>query len=415
MATPIKKPTSQDSANSKFFLIAGGLTGMASRLASPEVVMPWIYSLIGGPLYLVGFLIPSLRIGTAISQAAIVPTLRKIKLKKWIVVYSCITLASMLTILCIATIKLSASAATIIFFACLLVTGACIGSVQLASQDLMAKTIPHQKIGPLVASQASIGGALTLAITSILLFSNNASDTDIRHIAIVIIAAVVWLMAGLSYTLIKEIPALDEKSRSAWNEIKLGIELCRNTSWFLKFFRTSALFLSVGLAMPFYAIHAASKHIEAPQNISLFVIATGLAAMASTPVWGKMLAKSPGQVFLVSGILAAIAGLIAMIEELLPSLPLAVVYAFVFFFLELAVQGMFQASKTYLATKSSAEELPIFIGANNTLLGIFGLVFSGFLGVLAHSSDILYVLIALVALSLVAACSAMGLESFKSN
>ena len=191
MTTPEKKSTSADLANRNLFMIAGGLTGMASRLASPEVVMPWIYSLIGGPLYLVGLLIPSLRTGMVMSQVAVVPVLRKTKLKKWTVVYSCMTLAALLILLCIATIKLSTTVATIIFFACLLAAGACIGTLQLASQDLMAKTIQHQKIGPLVAAQASIGGGLTLVIASFLLISNPVSDTEIRHIAIIIIAAVV--------------------------------------------------------------------------------------------------------------------------------------------------------------------------------------------------------------------------------
>ena len=411
MTIPTTEVAATDRTNRRAFLAAGGLVVMASRLASPQLVMPWIYSLIGGPVYLIGLLIPSVRVGAVLSQVTLIPILRATSKNKWTAAYSCIVLASLLAILCFAAIELSSNAATVIFFACILGAGAGIGALQLASQEVMAKTVQHKQIGPLLAMQASIGGVLTLIIASAFIIITPYPNTDMRHFAIVIIAAVVWLLAGFSFALIREQPGFTQARRSAWKEISHGITLCRKTPWFLTFFRTRALFLSVGLAMPFYSIHAASKHIGEPKNISLFVISTGLATMLSTLVWGKMLARSPRQVFVISGILAAGAGLLAILEEALPRLPLALVYALVFFCLALAVQGMAQASKTYLAIMSPSEDRPFFIGANNILLGAFGIVFSGFLGVLAHMTHILAPLVVLIILSITAAVSALALES----
>jgi len=50
------------------FLFSGGMTSLANGLASAQVVLPWVYALIGGPLYLVGLLIPTIRIGNRIAQ-----------------------------------------------------------------------------------------------------------------------------------------------------------------------------------------------------------------------------------------------------------------------------------------------------------------------------------------------------------
>lgn len=59
------------------------MTCLANCLSSPQVVLPWVYALIGGPLYLVGLLIPTIRIGNLFAQLTIVPTLLTLKVRKW--------------------------------------------------------------------------------------------------------------------------------------------------------------------------------------------------------------------------------------------------------------------------------------------------------------------------------------------
>ena len=48
------------------FLFSGGMTSLANCLASPQVVLPWVYALIGGPLYLVGLLVQTILLNPGI-------------------------------------------------------------------------------------------------------------------------------------------------------------------------------------------------------------------------------------------------------------------------------------------------------------------------------------------------------------
>ncbi len=399
-----------DKSNESRFLITGGLTVLANRLASPQVVLPWVYSVMGGPLFLVGLLIPSIRVGGLISQLTMVPTLLALSIRKWTYVIASLATSAVLLLICTATLDLKPLAAAAIFFTCTLLLGACNGVLALASQETMAKTIKRQRIGPLLAMQASIGGFLTLVIVSATIFIYPDTGSKSQHLTLIFMAAAVWVVAGFTFSLIKEPPSTTQAKRSVWAETRRGWQLYRTTPWFRKFFTTRALFLSVGLAMPFYAIHAATEYQPGNNSLSLFVLATGVANIVSGPLWAGLLSRHPGRVLVWSGLLAAAAGGVALLQAAIDGLPLLPMYMIVFVLLELAVQGMTQSSRTYLALMAPEDDRPLYLAINNALLGVIAVVVSGFVGVLAHSTHIYWAHALLIVMALVASISAVNLK-----
>ena len=65
----------------------------------------------------------------------------------------------------------------------------------------------------------------------------------------------------------------------------------RQVAWFRRFLVARCLFLSVGLATPFYAIHAAGLHRDEQGTLGLFVLATGLGLIVGAVIWRPLAAS----------------------------------------------------------------------------------------------------------------------------
>jgi len=409
MSEKRKEPPDRLSGNELNFLVTGGLTTLANRLASPQIVLPWVYNIIGGPLFLVGFIVPFVRLGGLFAQLTLVPTLLARQTRKWAYFVASMIVGIVLLVMCVAALELKVFAAATIFFAGTLMLGGCNGIILLTSQEVMAKSVLRNRIGLLLAKQASIGGVLTLLVVVTMMYVYPDDGTKAQHLVLIVIAALVTLLAGAVFVMLHEPVSVVQKRRSAWKETLHGWKLYRATPWFRQFFRTRALFLSVGLAMPFYSIHAATEYESGSKSLSLFVLATGVTTIFSGVVWSKLLSKSPGRVLIWSGYLAAAAGFVAMIRAVFPQLSLPLMYVVVFSLLTLAVQGLAQSSKTYLALMTPEDERPLYLAINNALLGVVAVVVSGLIGLVAHSVHIYAALGLLIVMALVASYSARSL------
>ena len=405
-------PAPHDAANRRVFLTYGGLTELASRLGSPQVVLPWIYDLIGGPLYLFGLLTPSVRLGSMVSQMASVPILRSRSIHKWLTAGASVAISGLLGLLCFAVLELSTTAAIVVFFLCTLGFGLCNGVVQLTSQNVMAKSVSHGSIGRLIALQASIGGALTLIVTAVYTVLHPDQMSEQRHLLIIAAAGLFWTLAAVAITLVREPPQSVQSKRSLWSEVREGTKLYRTVTWFRRYTVTRLLFLSVGLATPFYSIHAASIYESATLSVSSFVFATGAANMVSGLVWGRLLGRDPRIVLVLVAVLAAAAGGLALTREDADDPRFPLVYAVVLAIVALAEQGLTQASKTYVATMAPNDERPLYLAANNMFLGMVAIGVSGVLGVVAHMSHIVWALCIIIALTLCAGASALFLVPY---
>jgi hypothetical protein len=399
----------KNKANEAFFLTTGGLTTLANRLASPQIVLPWVYHLIGGPLFLIGILIPSLRMGGLLAQITIIPTLLAMKFRKWAYVVASFLVAATLIAICTATLEFAVGGATLVFFASTLILGSCWGIIQLTSQEVMAKSVSPKRIGLLLARQASIGGLLTLILIAVTMYLLPQNGEKSQHLVLIVLAALAMVLAGAVFALVREPDSAAQPKHSIWVEIRKGWALYRTTPWFRRFFTARALLLSVGLATPFYSIHAASQEHSSAQGLSLFVLATGVTNVFSGFVWSGMLGRDPTRVMFWSGILAATAGGVAMLRAAVPALSFLVIYVIVFSLLELAVQGLTQASKTYLALMAPTADRPRYLAINNALLGVLAIFVSGLIGIVAHSTHIYGALGLLMLLGLLAGSSARRL------
>ena len=395
-------------SNETLLIVAGCFTSLANRFANPQVVLPWVYSLLGGPLILVGFLAPSIRVGGLLAQVTVVPGLLARPTRKWTFVAAVSVSALVLLVISSTFWGMNPSAGLVVFFVCLVVLGASLGVTTLTMQEVTAKVIPRNHIGHLLSLQVSVSGAVLLVLMLAAMWLRPDIENGAHRTSMMVAAAIAWALAGLVFARVQEPPSQVEGKTSAWSEIAAGWKFFKSVPWFRRFMLVRSTFLSVGLATPFYSVHAAQEFARTSHSLSLIIIATGVTSVLSAPVWSKVLQSDPRRALFRSGLLAAAAGAIVIVHEFqAEAYPL--VYMVVFALLQLAVQGLTQSSKTYLALMCPEQDRPRYLAASNAMLGVFGIVVSGLIGVLAGSVHIYAALILLIVLALAASAASRTL------
>jgi MFS family permease len=386
-----------------FFLnvLNGSATKLGDQLGSPNLVLPWFLDVLGAPAFLAGWLVPIRRSFALLPQLAIAGWMRQFKKRKWFWAAGGAGFGLAFTLMIVAASVFSPANAGLLVVLLLAVASLARGVSSVAFKDVLAKTIPQGRRGTLLATRATVGGMLTL-IAGLLLRLFVASETDIQPFLILLGAtAVLWFIGAGIAAMISEEDGATSGARNAFKEARAGWRVLRQAPGFRKFIITRALLLSVKLAVPYYALYARRLIDGHIGDLSLFVIATGLSEVLSSPFWGRYSDRSSRTVMMWGGLLAVVVGILALAIGLLPTAwqtPFAL--APVFLLIGFAQAGVRLGRKTYLVDAAPKTERPLYVALSNTLIGLVTLT-SGVLGLLAQLLGIRFLLFLLV---LVTAC-----------
>jgi hypothetical protein len=252
-----------------------------------------------------------------------------------------------------------------------------VGSVSF--KDVLAKTVPKGRRGTLLATRATAGGLLALGAG--LLLRNYVADASALtpYLLLIVVASVLWFVAALFFAAIQEEDGATEGGRNALTEARAGLSLLREVPGFRRFIVARGLLLSITLSIPFYALDAKTLTDNTASSLGIFVIATSLAQVLSSPVWGRFSDRSSRTVMMLGGGLAVVAGIMALLFGVLPlSWQTAVLYAAIFLLLGIAQAGARLGRKTYLVDAAPADDRPLYVAVSNTLIGVLTLAGGAF-------------------------------------
>ncbi len=380
----------------------GSATKLAEQLASPGLVLPWLFSAIGAPAALAGLLLPVKEAGSLLPQLAVAGSIRAYRKRKWFWVAAGSTQALLLALMIPTAILFSPVFAgwTIVALLALFSVASGVGSV--AFKDVLAKTIPKGKRGRLLAARATLGGLLTLIAGSILRLYIVDSQSLVPYLFLIGGAAILWGGAAMCFAAITEEEGATEGGRNALAEVSAGLRLIRDVPGFRRFIIARVFLLSIELSLPFYALYARDIVGASIGGLGVFVIANGVSNIFSSPVWGRFADRSSRGVMMVSSILAAVTGAFALLIGQIPEHWQNVfVFAPVFLLIGFSQAGLRLGRKTYLVDGAPDDDRPLYVAVSNTLIGAVTLLGGG-LGLIAYSLGIQTVLVVLIILALVA-------------
>lgn len=361
----------------------GTATKLAEQIASPSLVLPWFLAALGAPAALAGLLVPIRRGGSLLPQLAVAGRIRGFKKRKWFWVSAGLVQAVALLLMVLITPTLPALGAGLVVVLLLGVFSVASGVGSVSYKDVLAKTVPKGRRGTLLATRATAGGLLALGAG--LLLRSYVADVSLLtpYLLLIAVASMLWFVAALIFAAIQEEDGATEGSRNALAEAKAGFSLLHDVPGFRRFIMARGLLLTVTLSIPFYALHAKALTGSTASSLGIFVIATSLAQVLSSPFWGRFSDRSSRTVMMLGGGTAVAAGVAALMFGRLPaSWQNASLYGAIFLLLGMAQAGVRLGRKTYLVDAAPAEDRPLYVAVSNTLIGALTLA-GGALGLVS--------------------------------
>ncbi|SHJ19159.1 Major Facilitator Superfamily protein [Malonomonas rubra DSM 5091] len=387
----------------------GAASKLAEQIAGPNLILPWLFQILGAPVWMFGFLLPIKQSFSLLPQMVVAGQIRRLAVRKWVWVGSGLVQMLCLLLMIPAALWFSPTAAGISLLLLLVVFSSASGTASVAFQDVLGKTVGKGHRGKLLAQRAFIGGILTTLAG----FMLNRVQGDAQGLTPVLyllfFAALLWALAALCFGLIRETPGAVSGGRNAIAEAREGIGFYRQYPGFRRFLTARGLLLTVELATPFFVLHAGQQLQLKVQDVGMLVVAVGFSQLISSPFWGKMADSTSRQVMLRSVQIAAAATFLALLLTIIPFYPLRyAAYLLVFVLIGLAESGVRLGRKTYLVDAVPQDERATYTAFSNSTIGLLA-VASGLAGLVAQWFGPTWMLVCLLLLMLVAirACRLM--------
>ncbi|MDQ8180780.1 hypothetical protein [Pelagicoccus sp. SDUM812005] len=366
------------------YLASNILSKLADELSSARLVLPWLFSSLGAPLGLVGFIVPLREAGVLLPQLFVSEYLRRKEKRKnaWLAgaAFSgvCLLLVGGLTPF------LPSSLAGYLTLFLLLAYSLGRGVCSVSAKDVIGKTVSKKRRGALMGYSAGISSALVLAVGLWLTFAKSDSGSSLPFV-LILAAGALWLLSALCFSQIVEEPGATEGARSPVDAIRENLALLTDDREFRHYLLARGLLLSVALAPPFYTLMAKEGN-DSASTLGWLIVAGGIAGTIGGPIWGRFADLSSRMTMAMASLASGIFGIgIALAYQFGDSrwLQAPLAQAILFFTISVFYAGVRLGRKAYLVDMISGDK-SAYVAVGNTLIGI-ALLLMGSLGFLAQS------------------------------
>lgn len=357
-------------------------TKLGDAVANPKTTLAWLLTTLGAPGIFTAFLVPVRESGSLIPQLFIASYVRRQAVRKWVYVLGCVIQALAVAAMALTAATLGGAAAGTALLAALVVFSLARGLCSVASKDVLGKTVPKTRRGRVNGWSASLAGGMTIGI-GVLLLGLTAADSMTGYMLLLLTAAGLWGLAAGIYALIREFPGATGGGGNAIAEAFSRLAILRDDPDFRGFVIARSLLLCSALTAPFIVMLAHQRTDGAALLLGLFVIADGIAALISAPLWGYFSDISSRRVMSLAGMIAAGTGLVlvTLVTLIPPAGVTGWIYPFFFFVLAISHAGVRLGRKTYVVDLAGGNRRTDYVAVSNTVIGIV-LLITGSVGAL---------------------------------
>lgn len=390
-------------------------TKTGDGLVDPKLVLPWLMGALGAPAWMTGLLVPIREAGALLPQLFTAGWIRARSQRKYVWAAGSLTQGLCVAGMGIAALLLDGLAAGASIVA-LLAVMACARSVcSVSYKDVLGKTVSKATRGTATGTASTIAAALVLLFGGLLSF--NILTVSVPVIAgVLFVAGGLWMLAALLFLTLAEEPGATEGGGNPIDVVMQQFKLLWEDPQLTRFILTRGLLTGTALAPPFLLAMAGREGGAELGTLGPFVISGGLAAIASSYVWGRLSDVSSRRVLTFSAMLAAaILGVSAAIGFTAPELLTRHIIApALLFVLMIAWQGVRLGRATHVVDMTDQDRRAAYTALSNTIIGVL-LLAGGLFGVVAHFWGEAAVLLVFAAMSAVAIPAALGLKEVQQD
>lgn len=390
-------------------------TKTGDGFADPKLVLSWLLSSLGAPVFLIGLLVPIREAGALLPQLVIAGGIRSLPQRKWVWTTGSAIQGLAVIGMGLAAFLLDGVAAGWTIVGLLAVLSIARSSCSVSYKDVLGKTVSKSTRGTATGTASTIAAVAVLGFGLALSFG--LLEKSVSTIAAVLfIAGGMWLVAAALFaTLAEEAGATD----GGGNPLQVAIEqlgLLKKDAQLRRFIATRSLLLPTALAPPYMLALSGSGASAELGELGLFVLASGLASMASTYVWGRLSDKSSRKVLIFAALIGAAAlgsvWTLAVISRDL--LQYDFVMPALLFVLLIGYQGVRLGRSTHITDMATPDTRAAYTALSNTIVGL-ALISAGLFGLLAEQFGEHVVLATFALLCLMAAIVAGGLAEVQAE
>ncbi len=391
-----------------FFKHVGSLalTKSADGLIDPKLVLSWLMTSLGAPVALIGLLVPVREAGALLPQLLTAGYLRKLQRRKWAWAVGSLVQGLGAAAIGLVAITMTGAAAGWAIVIALAILALARSICSVCYKDVLGKTIDKSRRGTATGLAGSIA-SVTVIIYALAL-SSNLVDRMTLVIGGLFLAGAAWILSGLLFATLKEEAGATEGGKSALKEAYKNFAYLRDDPQLVRFILTRGLLTATALAPPFM-IAVGSEAGEGYDKLGFLVLASALASLCSSFVWGRLSDRSSRKVLVFSAMVAAIILAVTSWLAFAGTLSGGYILPVLLFGLMIAYQGVRLGRSTHLVDMADKDSRAAYTALSNTIIGLL-LLAGGVFSLVANWFGGEMVLAIMAGMSGLAIWAALGLK-----
>ena len=391
-----------------FFKHVGSLTltKSADGLVDPKLVLSWLMASLGAPMALIGLLVPVREAGALLPQLVTAGFLRRLPRRKWAWAAGSVVQGLAAAAIGIIAISLTGAAAGWAIVLALAILALARSVCSVCYKDVLGKTVDKSRRGTATGLAGSIAAATTIVYALALSFQ--LIDRMLLVTGGLFLAGAAWIVSGLLFATLKEQAGATEGGKNALKEALANFSYLRGDPQLRRFILTRGLLTATALAPPFM-IAVGSQAGEGYDKLGFLVLASALASLCSSFVWGRLSDRSSRKVLIFSALVAAIILAATSWLAFAGTLGGGFILPVLLFGLMIAYQGVRLGRSTHLVDMAEEDTRAAYTALSNTVIGLL-LLAGGVFSLVANWFGGEVVLAIMAGMSGLAILAAWGLE-----
>lgn len=391
-----------------FFKHVGALalTKSADGLVDPKLVLSWLMTSLGAPVALIGLLVPVREAGALLPQLLTAGYLRKLQRRKWAWAAGSVVQGLAAATIGIVALSLTGIAAGWAIILALGILALARSVCSVCYKDVLGKTVDKSRRG------TATGLAGSIASVTVIIYALALSANIFERMALVtgglFLAGAAWVLSALLFASLHEQAGATEGGKSGLREAWKNFSYLRDDPQLRRFILTRALLTATALAPPFM-IAIGSQAGEGYDKLGFLVLASSLASLLSSFVWGRLSDRSSRKVLAFSAMVATVILAATSWLAFAGTLGGGYILPVLLFGLMIAYQGVRLGRSTHLVDMADKDTRAAYTALSNTIIGLL-LLAGGIFSLIANWFGGEVVLAIMAGMSGLAILAAWGLD-----
>ena len=343
---------------------------LGDGLVDAKLVLSWLLTHLGAGSVFIGLLVPVREAGSLLPQLFTAGAIGALPRRKWVWAVGSIVQGLAALGIALAAMVMQGAAAGLAIVGLLAVLALARSACSASYKDVLGKTVGKSRRGSATGLASSIGAAGVIIFALLLLWG--PVDRAPLVIGAILLAGAAWILGGAVFASLAEKPQPREDMLSLRQSLA-QLSLLRRDGQLARFVLARSLLVGTALAPPYLLVLAAGQDAD-DRQLGLLVLASALASLLSSWVWGRMSDRSARRVLIWSGTAASVALALAIGLRVAGLAGHAAAIAVVLFGLMIAYHGVRQGRSTYLVDMAPDDQRAAYTAVSNLVVGVVILV-----------------------------------------